>query len=277
MEIMNKFEDLEKSARVVREEIIKMLIQAGSGHTAGSLSMVEILVSLYLNILKHDSQNSDWSERDRLILSHGHVCPALYAVMAEVGYFPKTELQELRKFGSSLQGHPHREWLKGVETSSGPLGSGLSQAVGMVLADRINYFSDSGSQKAKKFFYCLMSDGEMQEGQVWEALMLAGKEKLANLIVIIDRNNIQIGGSTEKIMPLESLRDKLEAFNWQVLEVDGHDFEQIIGAVETAKKVVGLPFEENKPTVIIAHTIPGKGFPEFENDYRWHGKVPSTK
>ncbi len=276
MEIKNKVEDLEKSAKVIREEIIKMLIQAGSGHTAGPLSMVEILVSLYLNILKQDPQNPDWAERDRLILSHGHVCPALYAVMAEAGYFSKTELQELRKFGSPLQGHPHREWLKGIETSSGPLGSGLSQAVGMVLADRINTFPGLDSKKVNKFFYCLMSDGEMQEGQVWEALMLAGKEKLANLIVIIDRNNIQISGPTEKIIPLEPLRDKLEAFNWQVLEIDGHNFEQIIGAVETAKKVINLPFEENKPTVIIAHTTPGKGFPEFENDYRWHGKVPSA-
>ncbi len=273
----NNIEQLKASALTIREEIIKMLTQAGTGHTAGSLDMVEILVALYLRILKHDPQNPSWEERDRLILSHGHVCPALYATMAEAGYFSKTELQSLRKFGSSLQGHPHREWLKGIETSSGPLGSGLSQAVGMVLADRINHFSNRDSFKEGKFFYCLMSDGEMQEGQVWEALMLAGKEKLANLIVFIDRNEIQISGQTEKVMPLEPLRDKLEAFNWQVLETDGHDFEQIIGAVEVAKKNIDLPFEENKPTVIIAHTTSGKGYSEFENDYKWHGKVPTAK
>jgi len=252
--------ELEKIAITVREGIIKMLVQAGSGHTAGPLSMTDILVAMYFNIIKHDSKNPDWEERDRLILSHGHTCPALYTVMAEAGYFPKTELETLRKFGSTLQGHPHREWLKGLETSSGPLGSGLSQAVGMALADRLNL--------GDKYFYCLLSDGEMQAGQTWEALMLGGKEKLVNLIAIVDRNSIQIGGLTEEIMPLEPLRDKLEAFNWQVLEIDGHDFEQIISAVETAKKI------GDKPTIIIAHTIPGKGFPEFENDYRWHGKVP---
>ncbi len=283
MAIDNKkiIKDLEKIATTVRQEIIEMLRQAGSGHTAGSLSMTEIFVAMYFNILRHDPRNPDWGGRDRLILSHGHTCPALYAVMAEAGYFPKDELQTLRKFGSSLQGHPHKEWLKGIETSSGPLGSGLSQAVGMVLADRIDHFSDLEdldvgclSGKERKFFYCLMSDGEMQCGQTWEALMLAGKEKLSNLIAIIDRNNIQISGETEKVMPLEPLRDKLEAFNWQVLEIDGHNFEQIIGAVATAKRTTGLPFEENRPTIIIAHTIPGKGFPEFENDYHWHGKVP---
>jgi len=261
MEIKEKISKLEKTAVIVREELIKMLIQAGSGHTAGPLSMTDIFVAMYFDILKHDPQNPDWKERDRLILSHGHTCPALYTVMAEAGYFSKTDLQTLRKFGSPLQGHPHREWLKGLETSSGPLGSGLSQAVGMALADRL----DLGN----KYFYCLMSDGEMQAGQTWEALMLAGKEKLSNLIAIIDRNGIQIGGLTKDVMPLEPLRDKLEAFNWQVLEIDGHDFEQIISAVETAKKIA------DKPTIIIAHTIPGKGFPEFENDYRWHGKVPS--
>jgi len=254
---------LEEIAKSVRQEIIKSLAEAGSGHTAGSLDMVEILVALYFKLLKHNSQNPDWAERDRLILSHGHTCPALYAVLAEAGYFPKTELQTLRKFGSKLQGHPHREWLRGLETSSGPLGSGLSQAVGMALSARMDL--------SAQYFYCLMSDGEMQAGQTWEALMLAGKEKLTNLIAIIDRNGIQIGGLTETIMPLEPLREKLEAFNWQVLEIDGHNFEQISGAVETAKKI------QEKPTIIIAHTIPGKGFAEFENDYRWHGKAPTQE
>jgi len=274
MEIKNKIEDLEKKAVIVRNEVVAMLKQAGSGHTAGSLSMVEIFVAMYFNILKYDPQNPDWEERDRLILSHGHTCPALYATLAEVGFFPKTDLLSLRVFGSALQGHPHREWLKGIETSSGPLGSGLSQAVGMALADRIDYFSSQDPQSEKKFFYCLMSDGEMQAGQVWEALMLAGKEKLANLIAVIDRNGIQISGQTEEVMPLEPLRDKLEVFNWQVLEINGHNFEQILEAVETAKKNSNLPLEEKRPTIIIAHTVPGKGFSEFENDYHWHGKVP---
>jgi transketolase len=273
-----KIEELKATALKIRNEIVTMLTQAGSGHTAGSLGMVEILVALYFYLLRHDSQNPEWDERDRVILSHGHTCPALYAVLAEAGYFHKEVLSTLRKFGSSLQGHPQREWLKGIETSSGPLGSGLSQAVGMALADRMDGFSDLDvgrpNEQKRKFFYCLMSDGEMQCGQTWEALMLAGKEKLTNLIAIIDRNNIQISGETEKVLPLEPLRDKLEAFNWQVLEIDGHDFTQIIGAVETAKKIDGLS-EENKPVVIIAHTTPGKGFSEFENNYRWHGKVPA--
>ena len=260
---------LAEIAKNVRQEIIKSLVKAGSGHTAGSLDMVEILVALYFKLLKHKPQNPDWAERDRLILSHGHTCPVLYAVLAEAGYFPKTDLQTLRKFGSNLQGHPHREWLKGLETSSGPLGSGLSQAIGMALADRNKFGGKASGKTGDKYFYCLMSDGEMQCGQTWEALMLGGKEKLANLIAIVDRNNIQIGGLTETIMPLEPLCEKLEAFNWQVLEIDGHNFEQISGAVETAQKI------KDKPTIIIAHTIPGKGFAEFENDYRWHGKAPA--
>ncbi|MFH1402566.1 MAG: transketolase [Patescibacteria group bacterium] len=254
---------LEKIAKIIREEIIKMLAEAGSGHTAGSLDMVEILVAMYFNILKHNPRKPEWQDRDRLVLSHGHICPALYAVMAEAGYFSKTELKTLRKFGSPLQGHPHREWLKGLETSSGPLGSGLSQAIGMALSARID-LSD-------QYFYCLMSDGEFQCGQTWEAMMLAGKEKLLNLIAIVDRNNIQISGPTEDVMPLEPFREKLEAFNWQVLEIDGHNFEQIIEAVKTAKKIT------DKPIIIIAHTIPGKGFAEFENDYKWHGKTPTLE
>ncbi|MBU4536443.1 transketolase [Patescibacteria group bacterium] len=245
--------------------MLRMLAKAGSGHTAGPLGMIDILVALYFGILKHDPKNPDWEDRDRVIYSHGHTCPALYTVMAEVGYFPKSELDTLRKFGSPLQGHPHREWLKGIETSSGPLGSGLSQAVGMALAEKIdNPISD-------KSFYCLMSDGELQEGQVWEALMLGGYKKLNNCIAVIDRNHIQISGKTEDVLGLEPLRDKFEAFNWDVLEIDGHDYKQLIGAFETAKKI------EDKPVMIIAHTIPGKGFSEFENDYTWHGKVPTQE
>lgn len=260
--------DIEKykeKAEIIRKEILKMLTEAGSGHTAGSLDMVDILVVLYFVFLKHDPKNPDWPERDRVIYSHGHTCPALYAVLAELGYFDKNELKTLRKLGSSLQGHPHREWLKGIETSSGPLGSGLSQAVGMAIAEKIN------SPKSEKKFYCLMSDGELQAGQVWEALMLGAHKKLNNLIAVIDRNEIQISGKTEDVLSLEPLRDKFEAFGWGVIEVDGHSFEQLIGAFETAQKI------EDRPIVIIAHTIAGKGFPEFENDYTWHGKVPSKE
>lgn len=243
-----------------------MLVEAGSGHTAGPLGMADIFTALYFHLLKHNPLQSEWEERDRLVLSNGHICPVLYATMAHAGYFSLDELKTLRKFGSRLQGHPHREWLPMLETSSGPLGAGLSQAVGMALADRI----DKGVS-SDKYFYCLMGDGEQDEGNVWEAYMLAGKEKLRNLIVFIDRNNIQIDGFTEDVMPLESLHAKLEAFNFHVQEIDGHNFDSIIEAVMQAKAV----FE--KPSVIIAHTIPGKGVKEFERKYEWHGKAPNKQ
>ena len=258
-------ENLKQKAQIIREDMLKMLAKAGSGHTAGPLGMIDILVTLYNGVLKHDPQNPNWKDRDRVIYSHGHTCPALYVVLAESGYFPKSELETLRKFGSPLQGHPHKEWTKGIETSSGPLGSGLSQAVGMALAEKID------NKESDKKFYCLMSDGELQEGQVWEALMLGGYKKLNNCIAVVDRNNIQISGKTKDVLSLEPLRDKFEAFNWDVLEIDGHDFEQLIGAFETAKKI------DDKPVVIIAHTTPGKGFSEFENDYTWHGKAPNKE
>jgi transketolase len=200
------------------------------------------------------------------VLSNGHINPVLYATMAHAGYFPVEELKTLRKFGSRLQGHPHREWLPMLETSSGPLGSGLSQAVGMAIADRIDK-----SVTSSRFFYCMLGDGELDEGQNWEAMMLAGKERLHNLIAIVDRNNIQIDGYTEDVMPLESLRAKWEGFNWHVIEIDGHNFAEIISAVETAKAVF------NKPSVIIAHTIPGKGVAEFERKFEWHGKAPNIE
>ncbi len=256
--------ELEVKANQIRQSIIEMLLEAGSGHTAGPLGMTDIFTALYFDILKHDPQKPDWPERDRLILSNGHICPVLYATMAHAGYFPVEELKTLRKFGSRLQGHPHKEFLPALETSSGPLGSGLSQAVGMVLADRI----DNG-RTSSKFFYCMLGDGELDEGQNWEAIMLAGKEKLHNLIAIVDRNNIQIDGFTEDVMPMESLRAKWEAFNWHVLEIDGHNFEEISAAVGQAHAV----FE--KPSVIIAHTIPGKGVKEFERKYEWHGVTPN--
>jgi transketolase len=253
---------LEITANEIRESIIQMLLHAGSGHTAGPLGMADVFTVLFFHTLRHDPKNPAWEDRDRLVLSNGHICPALYAAMAYAGYFPKEELNTLRKFGSRLQGHPHREFLPALETSSGPLGEGLSQAVGMALADAID--RSAGERR----IYCLMSDGELEEGQTWEAAMLAGKKSLHNLVGLIDRNNIQIDGFTEQVMPLEPLADKWRAWNWHVLEINGHDMAEIAAAFDAAKSV----FE--KPTVIIAHTIPGKGVPEFERDFRWHGKPP---
>jgi transketolase len=261
-----EIQSLEERANEIRKSIIEMLLEAGSGHTAGPLGMADVFAALYFRILKQDPKNPAWPERDRLVLSNGHICPVLYAAMAHAGYFPVSELKTLRKFGSRLQGHPHREFLPMLETSSGPLGSGLSQAVGMALADRI----DRG-RKSDRYFFCLMSDGELEEGQSWEAAMLAGKEKPGNLIAILDRNKIQIDGFTDDVMPLEPLREKWEAFRWHVQEINGHDFREIVGAVETAKAV----FE--KPSMILADTIPGKGVKEFERDFHWHGKPPDKK
>lgn len=259
-----KIKFLELKANEIRQSIIEMLLEAESGHTAGPLGMTDVFTLLYFHTLKHEPKNPNWESRDRVILSNGHICPVLYATMAHAGYFPIEELKTLRKFGSRLQGHPHREFLPMLETSSGPLGSGLSQAIGMALADRM----DNG-QKTQKNFYCFMGDGELQEGNCWEAMMLAGKEELNNLIVIIDRNNIQIDGYTEKIMPLEPLKEKWESFNWHVQEIDGHNLESIHDAIEKSKAV----FE--KPSVIIARTIPGRGVEDFEMDYAWHGKAPN--
>jgi transketolase len=261
-----KTHELAETANNIRQSIIEMLEEAGSGHTAGPLGMADIFTALYFEILNHNPKKPDWIERDRLVLSNGHINPVLYASMAHAGYFPIEELKTLRKFGSRLQGHPHREWLPMLETSSGPLGSGLSQAVGMALADRIDRFVTSN-----RFYYCMLGDGELNEGQNWEAMMLGGKERLHNLIAIVDRNNIQIDGYTEDIMPLESLRAKWESFNWHVIEIDGHNFSEIISAVDQAKAVF------NKPSVIIAHTIPGKGVKEFERKFQWHGIAPKKE
>jgi len=262
----NKIKELETKANEIRKSIIEMLVEAGSGHTAGPLGMADIFTAFYSEILRHDPKNPDWPERDRLLLSNGHICPVLYATMAHFGYFPVEELKTLRKFGSRLQGHPHREYLPGVENSSGPLGLGLSQAVGMAIASRI----DKGVS-SNKYIYAFLSDGEQECGITWEAAMLAGKEKLHNLIAVIDRNNIQIDGFTEDVMPLEPLADKWRAFNWHVLEVDGHNMEEIVGAFNEAKSI----FE--KPTMIIAHTIPGKGVSFMERKFEWHGKPPNKE
>lgn len=259
-----KIKRLELTANDIRETIIEMLIAAGSGHTAGPLDMADIFTVLYFHAMRHDPKNPDWEDRDRLILSNGHIAPVLYAAMAHSGYFSVDEARTtLRKFGSRLQGHPHREWLPGLETSSGPLGSGLSQAVGMALGDRM----DRGRQ-SNRFYYCLMGDGELNCGQNWEAMMLAGKENLHNLTAIIDRNNIQIDGFTEEIMPLEPLADKWRAFNWHVQEIDGHNIEAINDAIQAAKAIF------NRPSVIIANTIPGKGVDFTERRFEWHGNPP---
>jgi transketolase len=250
-------------AEDIRESVIKMLVEAGSGHTAGSLGMADIFTALYFRIINHNSRHPEWIQRDRVILSNGHLAPILYATMAHAGYFSISELKTLRRFGSRLQGHPHREMLPGVETSSGPLGSGLSQAIGMALMDRLEH------HKPDRYFYCCMGDGEINEGQVWESFLLLNKYKLNKVISIIDRNTIQIDGYTEDVLPLESLKDKMESFNFHVIEIDGHDFKDIVHAIGTAKSTL------DRPTVIIAHTIPGKGVTAFEGDYRWHGKTPS--
>ena len=260
-----KIKELTKKANDIRQSIIEMLVEAGSGHTAGPLGMADIFTLFYFHVLKHNPSDPAWEERDRLVLSNGHICPVLYATMAHAGYFPLEELKNLRKFGTRLQGHPHREYLPYVETSSGPLGLGLSQAIGMALADRMD------KKDRDRFIYCFMSDGELDEGNSWEAVMLAGKNKLRNLIAIVDRNNIQIEGFTEDVMPLEPLHSKWKSFNWHVIEVSGHDFRMLNEVIEEAQTIY------EKPTVIIAHTIPGKEVKEFERDYHWHGKPPSKK
>jgi transketolase len=259
----SKLQYLEKTANRVREQVVEMLVEAGSGHSAGPLGMADIFTALYFHVLRHDPKNPNWMERDRLILSNGHICPVQYATLALAGYFPLEELMTLRKINSRLQGHPHRGSLPGVETTSGPLGSGLSQAIGVALAARLD--------GAKHRVYCLMSDGEHDEGNTWEAVTAAAKYKLSNLTAIIDRNNIQIDGFTEDVMPLESLREKYEAFGWHVLEIDGHNISRFVDATREAAAIY------ERPTVIIAHTIPGKGVSFMERDYKWHGKPPTKE
>jgi transketolase len=254
-----------EKAYAIRKSIIEMLIEAKSGHTAGPLDMADVFAYLYFHALRHDPKNPNWEYRDRLVLSNGHICPVLYATMAHAGYFPVEELKTLRKFKSRLQGHPHREFLPMLENSSGPLGSGLSQAVGMTLAERIDHGKTSSKQ-----FVCLLGDGELDEGQNWEAIMLAGKEKIQNLTVFVDRNNIQIDGFTEDVMPLNPLADKWRSFNWHVQEIDGHSFRHIDEAWGQAQSVF------DKPSVIIANTISSKGIRDYERKYEWHGKPPTT-
>jgi transketolase len=254
-------ERLETIANDIREDIIRMLEHAGSGHSAGPLGLADIFTALYFDILKYDPKNPTWGERDLLLLSNGHCVPVQYATMARAGFFDRKELMTLRQLGSRLQGHPERTKLPGLETTSGPLGSGLSQACGMALALRMD-------NQQHRWVYVVMGDGEQDEGNVWEAAMFASKYKLHNVVAITDRNNIQIDGPTETVMPLEDFKAKWEAFGWHVLEIDGNDIEAVIDACAMGRAIV------EKPTMIIAHTIPGKGVDFMEYDFHWHGKPP---
>ncbi|OGM11993.1 transketolase [Candidatus Woesebacteria bacterium RBG_16_34_12] len=253
-------EELEKQANKIRKDVIKMLLHAGSGHSAGSLDLADIMTCFYFQILTHDPKNPGWEDRDRLFLSCGHTVPVRYVTMAHAGYFPLSKLKTLRKLGSDLQGHPERVRMPALETTSGPLGEGLAQAAGYAYAARMDN---------KRFrVYCITSDGEHDCGNHWEAVMFAGKYKLSNLTSFVDRNNIQIEGHTEDIMPLEPLEEKYKAFNWHVLHIDGHNIEEIIDSVNHARAVY------EKPTVIIAHTIPGKGVSFMQGLPEWHGRPP---
>ncbi|MFH1089171.1 MAG: transketolase [Candidatus Uhrbacteria bacterium] len=256
----DKLKKLEEQAVSIRELTIKMLIAAGSGHSAGSLGLADIFTAFYFHILNHKPKNPNWSGRDRLILSNGHVCPVRYATMAQAGYFTKNKILTLRKLGSSLQGHPEPHRLAGLETTSGPLGEGTSQAAGLAYAAKMD--------KAPWRVYCILSDGELQEGQTWEALLFAAKYKLNNCTFIVDRNNIQIEGRTEDVMPLEPLAKKFRAFNFHVEECAGNDIRDFVNAVERAQEIT------EQPTIIIAYTIPGRGVDFMENKFEWHGKTP---
>lgn len=256
---------LEKKANDIRKDIIRMLEAAGSGHSAGPLGLADIFTALYFNILNIDPTNPEWDDRDIFFLSNGHTVPVQYAAMAERGFFPVEELQTLRKFGSRLQGHPEREKLPGLENTSGPLGSGLSQAAGYAYS--LQYID----KQPHRFVYTVMGDGELDEGNIWEAAMFAGKYKLSQLIAFVDRNNIQIDGSTEDVMPLEDLAGKWRSFGWHVQEIDGHNIESVIDAASMARAIT------NKPSVILAHTIPGKGVDFMEYDYKWHGMPPNAE
>lgn len=259
-----KIKELEGMAKQIRRDIIKLLVEAKSGHSGGPLGMADIFTAFYFHVLKHDPKNPTWPERDRLILSNGHICPVRYAAMARAGYFPVEELMTFRKINSRLEGHPSFKKLPGVETSSGPLGEGLSQACGFALAAKMD------GKDRDYHIWCLMSDGEHQEGMTWEAAMLAAKYRLNNLTVVIDRNNIQIDGNTEDIMPLEPLREKYESFGWHVEDINAHDMREVITALEESKSI------QEKPVCIIANTTPGKGVDFMENRYEWHGVPPGS-
>ena len=263
MKKITSIKELKLIANQIRQDIIRSLVEAGSGHSAGPLGMADVLTALYFNVLKHNPDNPKWGRRDYFILSAGHICPVLYATLANAGYFPKEELMSLRKLGTRLQGHPHRIALPGLETTSGPLGSGLSQAAGIAYGLKM----DGKSNRV----FCLTSDGEHDEGNLWEAVLFTAKNRLDNLIGILDRNYIQIDGNTEEIMPLDSIKNKYLAFNWNVFEIDGNNINEVITALNKAKRTGG------KPSMIIAQSIPGKGVSFMENDYEWYGKPPTPE
>lgn len=254
---------LEERSLSVRTAIVEMLARAGSGHSAGALGMADVFVSLYFSIIKHRPQEPDWPERDRVIVSNGHICPVWYATLAEAGYFSKTKLHSLRQIGSPLQGHPHYGSLPGIENSSGLLAQGLSIAAGIAAAHRLD-------GKLNRV-YAILSDGEHNEGQTWEAYLWASAKKLTNLTVLIDRNHIQIDGFTEDVLPLQPMKPKLEAFGWNVLEIDGHNHQAVIDACHQAASTHELP------TAIICHTTPGKGVDFMENKPEWHGQTPTPE
>ena len=260
----NQLNELREISQTLRQSIIHELVTAGSGHAAGCLGFADVMAVLYFHAMRLDPENPDWQDRDIFVMSNGHYAPLLYATLAERGFFDKKELANLRKFGSKLQGHPERGSIPGIETTSGPLGCGLSQAAGMAYS--LKYLGGN----PQRFVYCSLGDGELNEGNIWEAAMFATKYDLSNVIAIIDRNNIQIGGDTEKVMPLGNLADKWRSFGWFTQEVDGHDHEAVVKAIDVAKT-------SHQPNVIIAHTIPGFGVDFMEYDYHWHGKAPNAE
>ncbi len=263
MRTVESVDELKRIANHIRVEIIKMIGAAGSGHPGGSLSAVELLVALYFRVLRHDPQNPAWPDRDRFILSKGHGCPVLYATYAEAGYIDPALLATLRKLGSPLQGHPDKRMLPILEASTGSLGQGLSIGIGIALAARMD--------KKDYHTFVMIGDGESQEGQIWEAAMFAGYHKLANLTAIVDYNKQQLDDFTAKILDLEPLVEKWTSFGWNAVEIDGHDFKQVIPALEEARSAT------RKPTVIIAHTVKGKGVSFMENNIKWHGVAPKPE
>lgn len=260
--------ELELKANDIRQDLISMLLESKSGHSAGPLGMADIFTALYFDVLKHDPQKPEWTGRDRVFLSNGHICPVHYATLAEAGYFDKSKLSTLRKFGSGLQGHPHKGSLSGIDNTSGPLGQGISLACGQILAARM--------KKEDYACFCFMGDGELEEGQCWEAFMLAAKYRLGRLVAIVDRNNIQIDGDITQVMPLEPLADKFRAFNWRVVEFNGNDMNAVLKTLREARQYAAA-HAEGQPTVLIAKTVPGKGVSFMENKYQWHGKTPNAE
>ncbi len=254
---------LATKARVIRQSILKMVYEADSGHIGGSFSSVEIVVALYYHVMRHRPERPDWPERDRFVLSKGHCAPVAYAVLADLSYFPAQDLARFRRPGSHLQGHPYQPKTPGIEASTGTLGLGLSTALGMALGAKLRHESH--------FYFVLCGDGELQEGQIWEAALFGSKYRLDNVIAFVDRNRRQTDGDTEEVMPLDPLQSKWLAFGWNVFEIDGHDFKQILEVIERAKSAVG------KPTMIIANTIKGKGISFMENRDEWHSGAPNPE